>query len=96
MKQMVDEVRPENRRTYGRLAGAMPFGGGHAGRSGTDVERAGASPHRAGLRGSAVESPEHAKMAEEVIVKARQVLRKPTWWEPTRRFQPKSDPGNTF
>ena len=44
----------------------------------------------------AVESPEHAKMAEEVIVKARQVLRKPTWWEPTRRLQPKSDPGNTF
>ena len=43
-----------------------------------------------------VQSPQHARMAEEVIVKARQLLRKPTWWEPTRRFVPKSDPGNTF
>jgi hypothetical protein len=41
-----------------------------------------------------VQSPQHARMAEEVIVKAKQVLRKPTWWEPTRRFSPKSDPGN--
>lgn len=43
-----------------------------------------------------VQSPQHAKLAEDVIVKARQLLRKPTWWEPTRRFTPKSDPGNTF
>ena len=40
-----------------------------------------------------VASPEHARLAEEVIGRARQVIRKPTWWEPRRQFLPKSDPG---
>lgn len=40
-----------------------------------------------------VPSPERVRLAEEVIAKARQVLRKPTWWEPQRNFVPKSDPG---
>ena len=40
-----------------------------------------------------VASPAHAKLAEEVIAKTRQVLRKPTWWEPRRQYWPKSDPG---
>jgi hypothetical protein len=43
-----------------------------------------------------IQSPQHAGLAQEVIVKARQLLRKPTWWEPTRRFVPKLDPGNTY
>jgi hypothetical protein len=43
-----------------------------------------------------VQSPHHARLAEEVIIKARQLLRKPTWWEPARRFAPKLDPGNTY
>jgi len=40
-----------------------------------------------------VDSPAHARLAEEVIARARQVLRKPTWWEPRRQYWPKSDPG---
>lgn len=40
-----------------------------------------------------MESPEHARLAEEVIQQARQVIRKPTWWEPRREYLPKSDPG---
>jgi hypothetical protein len=45
----------------------------------------------AGKQGAA--SPAHAKLAEEVIARTRQVLRKPTWWEPRREYWPKSDPG---
>ena len=40
-----------------------------------------------------VASPAHAKLAEQVIARTRQVLRKPTWWEPRRQYWPKSDPG---
>jgi hypothetical protein len=40
-----------------------------------------------------VASPAHAELAEAVIAKTRQVLRKPTWWEPRRQYWPKSDPG---
>jgi hypothetical protein len=35
-----------------------------------------------------VQSPQHVQLAEEVIVKSRQMLRKPTWWEPVRRSAP--------
>ncbi|MHB1035288.1 MAG: hypothetical protein ACYC35_10845 [Pirellulales bacterium] len=40
-----------------------------------------------------VQSPEHVQLAEAVIAKTKQVLRKPTWWEPRRQYWPKSDPG---
>jgi len=43
--------------------------------------------------GLGVASPEHARLAEQVIARTRQVLRKPTWWEPRRAYWPKSDPG---
>ena len=95
MKQTADEVRPENKKDYGKLAEQCRSVAGTQ----DDLARTLSvlvirlTEQAARL---AVESPEHAKMAEEVIVKARQVLRKPTWWEPTRRLQPKSDPGNTF
>ncbi len=95
MKQTADEVRPGNKKNYGKLADQCRSVAGTQ----DDLARTLSvlvirlTEQAARL---AVESPEHAKMAEEVIVKARQVLRKPTWWEPTRRLQPKSDPGNTF
>ncbi len=40
-----------------------------------------------------MDSPAHAGLAEQVIARTRQVLRKPTWWEPRRQYWPKSDPG---
>ena len=43
-----------------------------------------------------VASAAHAQLAEAVITKARQVLRKPTWWEPRRQYWPKSDPGEAM
>ncbi len=38
-------------------------------------------------------SPEHVRVAEQIIAKCRTVLRQPTWWEPYRRYLPKSNPG---
>ena len=40
-----------------------------------------------------VDSPKRVKVAEEIIAKSRQVLRRPTWWEPRRYDFPKSNPG---
>ena len=40
-----------------------------------------------------IHSPEHAKLAEEVIARTRQVLRKPTVWEPRRYHRLQIDPG---
>ncbi len=36
----------------------------------------------------AVKSPEHCKLAEQIIAKTRKVLRNGTWWEPTRIYWP--------
>lgn len=38
-------------------------------------------------------SPEQLRVAEQIIARCRQVLRKPTWWEPNRKYAPKSNPG---
>ncbi|MHB8900254.1 MAG: hypothetical protein ACYC6Y_16005 [Thermoguttaceae bacterium] len=38
-------------------------------------------------------SPEHVRVAQQVIAHSRAVLRQPTWWEPCRRYLPKSNPG---
>jgi hypothetical protein len=38
-------------------------------------------------------SPQHARVAQQIIARCRQVLRKPTWWEPYRKYLPKSNPG---
>lgn len=95
MKQTADEVRAENKKNYRKLAEQCRSVAGTQ----DDLARTLSvlvirlTEQAARL---AVESPEHAKMSEEIILKARQLLRKPTWWEPTRRLQPKSDPGNTF
>jgi len=40
-----------------------------------------------------VKSPAHVRLAEQVIARTRAVLRRPTWWEPSRIYLPKSDPG---
>jgi len=40
-----------------------------------------------------IDSPKHSKLAQQIIAKARGVLRHPTWWEPRRCYIPKSDPG---
>lgn len=38
-------------------------------------------------------SPGHVRVAEQIIARCRKILRQPTWWEPCRRYIPKSDPG---
>ncbi len=38
-------------------------------------------------------SPEHVRVAEQIIDRCRQILRQPTWWEPCRKYLPKSNPG---
>ena len=38
-------------------------------------------------------SPEHVHLAEQIIARCRAILRAPTWWEPCRRYLPKSNPG---
>jgi hypothetical protein len=41
-----------------------------------------------------VVSPKRAKLAERIIAKVRDVLRRPTWWEPRRCYSPPAAPGN--
>ena len=38
-------------------------------------------------------SPQHARLAEQIIAQCRAVLRQPTWWEPCRQYLPKGNPG---
>ncbi|MDD4786448.1 MAG: hypothetical protein PHO07_04675 [Pirellulales bacterium] len=38
-------------------------------------------------------SPDHVRVAERMIDDCRGILRKPTWWEPCRKYLPKSNPG---
>jgi hypothetical protein len=38
-------------------------------------------------------SPEHVRLAEQIITRCRSILRQPTWWEPCRKYLPKSNPG---
>ncbi len=40
-----------------------------------------------------VQSPDHVRLADEIIARCRAVLRRPTWWEPVRQYTPKSNPG---
>ncbi len=95
MKKAAEEARRGNRKTFAKLGGQCRSVAGTqddlARTLSIQVIRLTEQAARIG-----VQSPQHAKLAEDVIVKARQLLRKPTWWEPTRRFTPKSDPGNTF
>lgn len=38
-------------------------------------------------------SLQHVRVAEQIIQRCRRILRQPTWWEPCRRYIPKSNPG---
>ena len=38
-------------------------------------------------------SPQHVRLAEQILVRSRAILRQPTWWEPCRKYMPKSNPG---
>lgn len=38
-------------------------------------------------------SPQHVRVAEQIIQRCRRILRQPSWWEPCRRYIPKSNPG---
>jgi len=40
-----------------------------------------------------VHSPDQVKLTESILARSRQVLRRPTWWEPRRNTTPKSNPG---
>jgi hypothetical protein len=95
MKRVAQDDHPDGKRTFGKLGSQCRSVAGTQ----DDLARALSIlvirlTEQAARLG--VQSPQHAQLAEEVIIKARQVLRKPTWWEPTRRFTPKSDPGNVF
>jgi hypothetical protein len=38
-------------------------------------------------------SRKHVRLAENIIARCRSILRQPTWWEPCRKYLPKSNPG---
>jgi hypothetical protein len=38
-------------------------------------------------------SPQHVRVAQQIIQRCRRILRQPTWWEPCRKYMPKSNPG---
>ncbi len=95
MKKTVDGSRPANKKTYAKLAGQCRSVAGTQDDLARDLSIQVIRLTEQAARIS-VQSPQHALMAEEVILKARQLLRKPTWWEPARRFAPKLDPGNTY
>jgi len=38
-------------------------------------------------------SPQHVRLAEQIIARCRGIIRQPTWWEPCRKYLPKSNPG---
>ena len=38
-------------------------------------------------------SPHHVRIAEQMIVRCRSILRQPTWWEPCRKYLPRGNPG---
>lgn len=40
-----------------------------------------------------VHSADQIKLTETILSRSRQVLRRPTWWEPRRNTTPRSDPG---
>lgn len=40
-----------------------------------------------------LKQPDRAVLARQVIARCRAILRQPTWWEPCRKYMPKSDPG---
>ncbi len=41
-------------------------------------------------------SPQHARLAEQIIARCRTILRQPTWWEPCRKYLPKTNPGAPY
>jgi hypothetical protein len=92
MKSYAAEVRPGNNKRYEKLAAQCRSVAGTQ----DDLARALSilairltqEAARAGM-----ESPEHARLAQDVIAQARLVIRRPTWWEPRREYLPKSDPG---
>jgi hypothetical protein len=92
MKGLAAEVKPGNKKRYEKLGAQCRSVAGTQ----DDLARALSVlairlTEQAARQG--VPSPQHARLAEEVIAKTRQVLRAPTWWEPCRRYEPKSDPG---
>ncbi|MGQ9573764.1 MAG: hypothetical protein ACUVUC_00460 [Thermoguttaceae bacterium] len=92
MKELAAQVGPENAKRFDKLAGRCRSVAGTQ----DDLARAlsilGIRLTEQAARIS-VYSPAHARLAEQVIGQTRQVLRKPTWWEPRRQYLPKPDPG---
>lgn len=92
MKSLAAEVQPGNNKRYEKLGAQCRSVAGSQDDLARDMSvlaiRLTEEAARQGVR-----SPEHAKLAEEVIARTREVLRKPTWWEPRRYYLPKSDPG---
>jgi hypothetical protein len=92
MKAMAAQVQPGNAKKYEKLAGqCRSVAGGQDDLARALSIQAIRLTEEAARQG--VQSAAHAKLAQEVIVMTRQVLRKPTWWEPNRCYVPKSDPG---
>ena len=81
MKKAADEVGGDNAKSYGKLAERCRSVAGTQDDLARDLSIRVIRLTEQAAR-IAVQSPQHAQMAAEVIVKARQLLRKPTWWEP--------------
>jgi hypothetical protein len=92
MKSLAAEVRPGNNKKYEKLASQCRSVAGSQDDLARDLSVLAIRLSQEAARQGA-ESPEQVRLAEQVIARTKQVLRKPTWWEPCRQYLTKSDPG---
>lgn len=92
IRRMAQQVRPDNSRRYKALAHRCRVVAG----SQDDLARQLSVLAIRLMQQAAeiaVDSPQQARLAEQIITRCRHVLRRPTWWEPSRYYFPKSNPG---
>lgn len=92
MKGFAAEVRPTNAKEYEKLARqCRSVAGSQDELAREESIRAIRLMEMAAAIG--VDSPQQAGLVAEIVANCRQVLRSPTWWEPRRYCEPKSNPG---
>ncbi len=93
IKAMTSKVAPGNAKRYSVLAGKCRSVAGTQ----DDLARTTsilAIRMMEAAAAAGVASPRHVRLAEQIIARTRQVLRRPSWWEPRRVHVPRRDPGN--
>ncbi|NUQ62205.1 MAG: hypothetical protein HUU20_06940 [Pirellulales bacterium] len=92
MKQLAREVRPSNSQQYEKLAQQCRSVAGSQDELARELSiRAIRLMETAAAVG--VDSPEQARLVARIVADCRRILRHPTWWEPRRYCEPKSNPG---